>query len=151
MASLDGFDAAQHESTGFDPLPPGLYTAIVESSEEKATKANNGKYLKLTLQVVDGEYKGRKIFSNINIENQNPTATAIGLAELADLCRATGVLRPKDSCELHNIPVTIKVAIEKRKDTGEEQNRIKKYAPRQKAATTTQPTAASSKTPPWKR
>ena len=52
----------------------------------------------------------------------------IARAELSAICRAVGVLAPKDSVELHNLPLVIHVRCKKRTDTSEITNEIKGYA-----------------------
>lgn len=122
------FDANNVEpNKGFDVLPADDYTAIIESSEMKNTKDGNGKYLKLSFQIIEGEFSGRKLWTNLNIVNDNPKAVEIAKADLSAICRAVGVMTPKDSNELHNKPLTIKVVCKKRKDNGEMENKIDKY------------------------
>ena len=58
-------------------------------------------------------------------------------------------MTPKDSLELHNLPLVITVKSRKRTDTGEAVNEVKGYARREVA--TGQPQQASTNTPPWKR
>ena len=125
-----GKSANDIEERSFDPLPMGDYTLVVTASETKATKNGNGEYLSCTMEIVDGQYKGRKLFANFNLKNANAEAVSIARAELAALCRAVRVPTPKDSSELHDKPFDARIGIEKRKDTGEAQNRIKKYATR---------------------
>lgn len=130
MASLNGFNAAEVEpSTGFDPIPAGEYLATIIESEQKTTKAGDGEYLKLVFEVLDGAFRGRKLFVNLNLKNPNPEAVRIARAELSAICRAVGVLAPKDSVEIHNLPLTVKVGL-KKNDLGESENRIKGYTPR---------------------
>lgn len=153
MASLNGFNAAEVEpSKGFDPLPVGDYVAMIVDSEEKTTQAGTGSYIKLTIEIVDGDYKGRKLWENLNLNNPSSEAVAIAKATLSAICRAVGVLTPRDTVELHNIPMSVKIGLEKRKDSGEMQNRIKSYKGRVDASaiTTPQSSAASGGgTAPW--
>jgi hypothetical protein len=135
MATLTGFNAAEVEpAKGFEPLPSADYTVIITESEMKATSAGTGNYLALTIEVMDGQYKSRKLFHNLNLDNPNAEAVRIAKAELSAICRAVKVLTPKDSVELHNIPFVVKVGIEKRKDTGDLQNRIKAFKPKEGTA-----------------
>jgi len=60
-------------------------------------------------------------------------------------------MQPRDSIELHNLPLLITVKLKKREDTGELTNEIKGYACKD-AANGQQPQApATDNTPPWKR
>ena len=155
MADLSGYNAEDHEPLGdFSPVPKGDYQGIAIESEMKSTKAGTGNYLSIVWELIDDEYQGRKLFSNINLDNPNPKAVEIAQRELSSICRATGVLRPKDSEELHNIPVMLKVGVEKRKDTEEFSNRIKGYSAIE--GSNSQPSGKSksssgSSTPPWKK
>ena len=152
MADLAGFDANQVEPTGtFEPIPAGKYLAVITESEMKPTKAGTGSYLQLTFQVIEGEYQNRVLWARLNLDNPNATAVEIARAELSAICRAVGVLAPKDSQELHNLPLELHVRCKKRSDTGEISNEIKGFA---KKGTPPQPSATSSgvaSTPPWKR
>ena len=158
MADLNGFDANNVEPTSnFDPLPAGKYVAAIVESETKPTKNGRGSYLQLTFQVLDGPHKARMLWARLNLENPNAVAVQIARAELSAICRAVGVMAPKDSVELHNLPLQITVKCKKREDTGEITNEIKGYAKKgassdtAKAATPQQTTAAGGTTPPWKR
>lgn len=148
MAVLN-FDAtAVAPQQEMKPIPEGEYKAAIVKSENKATKAGTGSYLSVEFEIVEGEYKGRKLWINLNLNNPNATAVEIAKAELSAICHAVGVLRPRDSAELHNRPMFISVKLEKRKDTGEMQNRVKGYKSLSEAKA--EPVAAKSDTAaPW--
>jgi hypothetical protein len=154
MANLTGFDANQVDpATNFDPLPAGKYLAAITESEMKPTKAGTGNFLQLTFQVLDGPHKGRLLWARLNLDNPNATAVQIARAELSAICRAVGVMAPRDSVELHNLPLVISVRCKKRTDTGEITNEISGYA--KKDSPPPPPAAAVSANgsgpPPWKR
>lgn len=150
MANLHGFDAHQVEpATAFEAIPSGKYLAAITESEFKPTKNGAGKYLQLTFQLLEGAHKGRILWSRLNLENANETAVKIARSELSAVCRAVGVMAPKDSLELHNIPLTVNVRVKKRPDTGELTNEIKGYEAKQVAPA--QPAQVAASTPPWAR
>ena len=150
MANLNGFDARNVEpQVGFEPIPADKYLAAITASEMKDTKAGNGRFLELTFEIIEGEYKGRNLWARLNLDNPNETAVKIAKAELSAICRAVGVMTPKDSQELHNLPLVITVKLKKRDDTGEMTNEIKGYA--RKEAAEGQPQQAKSDAPPWRR
>ena len=150
MADLNGFDAREVElQVGFEPIPAAKYLAVITASELKETKAGDGRYLELTFQVIDGPYKGRNLWARLNLDNPNETAVKIARAELSAVCRAVGVMTPRDSCELHDLPLVVSVKLKKRDDTGELTNEIKGYEKKESAAG--QPQQAVSDVPPWKR
>lgn len=160
MATLNNFDASQVDpSVALDPLPAGKYLAVISDTEYKPTKAGGGKYLQLTFQIIEGEHKGRLVWARLNLENKSETTVKIARGELSAICRAVGVMQPRDSVELHNVPLEINVGLKKRDDNGEFTNVIKGYAKKGGsvggggATTAPRPAvgAGPGSTPPWKR
>ncbi len=149
MADLGGFDASQVEpNSGFDPIPAGKFLAAITESEFKPNKAGTGRLLKLTFLVLEGEYANRLLWVNLNLEHPNATAMKIARGDLSAICRAVGVPQPKDSVELHNLPLVIHVRVKKRTDTQGLVNEVKVYSQREKPAPVA---AASGAAPPWQR
>jgi hypothetical protein len=91
-------------------------------------KKTKGRHLSLTWTVIEGDYKDRKVFSNLNLDNENAQTVEIAQRELSAICRATGVLHPKDSSELHDKPVVISVGIRKGSNGYEDSNIIRKFS-----------------------
>jgi hypothetical protein len=83
---------------------------VITDSEMK-TSQKGGQYLKLTVELIEGQYKGRKVFANLNLKNSNPEAEKIAKISLGDICRAVGVLHPRDSAELHGKPLLVKLSV----------------------------------------
>ena len=151
MANLNGFNATEVEPTSsFEPIPAGKYLAAITESEMKPTKNGNGSYLQLTFTVIEGQYKNRVLWARLNLDNPNATAEKIARSELSAICHALGVMQPRDSVELHNLPLVIVVKLKKREDTGELTNEIKGYE-RKASAGQTQSAPAADNTPPWRR
>jgi hypothetical protein len=150
MANLSGFNANNVEPMAeFEAIPAGKYVAAITASEMKATKAGTGSFLELTFEIVEGEFKGRKFWARLNLDNPNQVAVKIARSELASICRAAGVMEPKDSSELHNLPMLVTVKTKPDKD-GELRNELKGYAKRE-GAVTGKPQQAVNPTPPWRR
>jgi len=153
MADLGGFNAHNvAPNEGFDVIPAGEYDAVIVASEVKPTTSGNGRYLKLEIQILNGQYQNRKLWDNLNIWNSSEEAVKIAKGTLSAICRAVNVMSPNDSAELHNKPLRIKVAIAKSAEYGD-QNKIKAYksrnvAPPSPAATSQQPVAAGN-SQPW--
>jgi len=122
------FDATKiTPSNSFDPIPPSQYNAMITDAVLKPTKAGTGTLMALTFEILEDNYKGRKVFTQINIQNPNPTAERIGHEELAGICNAINKLQLSDPAEMLDIPLAIKVTIEQ--DAGyEPRNRIKGYS-----------------------
>lgn len=150
MANLNGFDAgAVDPNFTFDPVPAGKYTAVITASDMKPTKKGTGQYLELTFQIIEGEHKGRNLWARLNLDNPDATAVKIARAELSAICRAVGVLAPQDSVELHNLPLTVKVGVKNRDDTGEPTNVIKGYE--KKGVAAPRPAVIGNGKAPWQR
>ena len=160
MARIN-FNAANVEpSTPMDVLPAGKYLAMAIASELKPTKTGNGEYLQITFEILDGQFKGRKIWDRLNIRNSNKTAEDIAQRALSALCHAVGIIELEDSDQLHNIPVMLDVAVDPAKGEYSASNRVKGYsaagaqssapAPRAAAPAAAAP-AATGGAPVWKR
>ena len=134
MAELNNFDANVIEPTGnFDPIPLGEYLMVISASEMK--KVNKppvngveGMYLQITYDVIDGEFKGRKVFDRLNLVNGNDQAQEIAQRSLSAICRCVGVLHPKNSEELHDKPLVVKVGIRAASGEFQASNVVKGYS-----------------------
>ena len=152
---LNGFDANAVEPNGtFDPLPADWYKTVITASEEKPTKAKTGSYLEMKLEVIEGEYKGRLLFERLNLNNPNDQAVSIAQGTLSAICRATGVMTPKDSQDLHDKPIMVKVVVKPADGQYSASNDIKGYeAPGGGGGNNTTPTPETNNDsrPPWQR
>ena len=77
MADLTGFNANQYEDEGsldLEPIKPGSYVAAIIESEMKDNSRGTGKFLQLTLQIIEGDYKNRRLWDRLNLINPNETA-----------------------------------------------------------------------------
>ena len=157
MANLGHFDADNVDTNvGFDPVPPGDYTMIVSNSDVVDVKDKPGqKYLKLEHTIVEGEFKDRKVWSNLNLWNANAQAVKIAEGFFGQLCKAVGKRQIQDSAEVHGIPFLAKVGVEKQEGRNP-QNKILKYyyedekgkaAPASNGGTSAQPVSAGGV--PW--
>lgn len=150
------FDATNVDPTpSFDPIPAGVYIAQVIESDVKPTKSGTGEYLQLTLEILDGQFKGRRCWDRINIRNQSAEAETIGQKQLSQLCHAIGVLQVQDSAQLHAKPMRVKVTVRKDPNFGDS-NEIKGYeavagAAAPAAAATAAPAKPAGVTPPWQQ
>ena len=158
MANLEGFDANEvAPNEDFSPIPAGEYLSMLIDSEMKETKKGDGEYLELTWEILDGDYKSRRLWDRLNLKNPNEKAVKIARGTLSAICHATNVMRPKDSSEFNGIPVLIKVVVEERPDKpGEFKNEIKGYSsPDGKKATKAdkqvEKPASGKASPPWKK
>lgn len=128
MADLSGFDASKVEPNApASVLPAGDYAVIIAASETKPTKAGDGEYLELRLQVCRGKHVNRVLFDRLNLRNANQQAVQIARGTLSAICRAVGVLTPHDSSELHGKPLLAVVGT--RDYNGQPRNEVKGYKP----------------------
>ena len=144
-------------------LPAGMYQAIIIASggdpnDERtgedglvSSRSGKGRYLPMTFEIIEGEYKSRQIFKNFNLENTNEQAVKIAQSEIKELLQAVGwdfvtkPCGPDDTSEIHMIPITLEITIRKDKNTDDERNEIKHFKPRQTAGATAAPAIGSSK------
>jgi Protein of unknown function (DUF669) len=150
MARFDtSFDATSVEpTTAQELLPAGKYRAQIVESEMRVTKNGMGQFLWLMLDILEGEYKGRKIFDQLNLVNPNPTTVEIAQRTLSAICHATGKMHVSDSEELHLIPMTIQVKIRPPKNGYGESNAVAYLPPdRAAAARAAKPASAAPATP----
>jgi hypothetical protein len=124
------FDASQVEpNTSYEVLPPGKYLVQIVASEMRPTKDGMGQYLYLEIDVLEGQYTGRKLFDRLNLVNPSPDAVDIARRTLSALCRAVGKLQVNDSEQLHLIPLIADVRVRPPKGEYGESNSIR-YLPR---------------------
>jgi hypothetical protein len=122
--ALINFNANDHQDTGPGPLPAGDYMVYVAASEMRTNQDNGNQSLSLTLDVMQPEQmQGRKVFSNYTMSSHNEEAVRIGMQQLAQVCRAVGVMSPSDSTELHDIPFFVRL-IAKQLDSGKVVNNV---------------------------
>jgi hypothetical protein len=144
-------DPTLGEMGTLDPLPAGEYLCVITDSEPTKTKDGNSQYLKIELEVVDGDYKGRKVFSNLNLWHSKPQVVEIAKKELNSIIAATGVQNPKDSSQLQGIPIVVKLTQKKSEYMGEEriQNNIVGYRSKLAAASQKQPATQTTGASQW--
>lgn len=151
MPSLTGFQYdANAKMPGFDPLPEGKYVMAIVASEQKPTADGLNEYLKLTLQVLEGEHQGRKLWQNLNLWHSSAQVVQYAKAEMSLICRATGKFGAQSSEELHDVPLLVEVKV-KKGSNGEPQNAIKNYLPIGAASQSqpSAPAAGGAAQPPW--
>lgn len=129
MALLpDVFKPDEAESNEFDVIPAGWYPAEIVKSEMKDTKNKDGKFLALTFRIIDGEYKGRLIFTNLNLVNKNNVAVKMARGDLKAICDAVDLEGElEDTVDIHNKPMEIKLSVKPETSQWPAKNEIKGY------------------------
>ena len=111
---LQAVNAQQVDPTqGGGSLPVGRHPVIIESSEVKANKANDGGYLQLNVKLIDGPQTGTTGAYRLNLYHSNPQTAEIAHRQLSAICHCVGVFNVQDSGQLHNIPFIIEVGLQK--------------------------------------
>lgn len=139
-----GFNAQEEAAKAaeeYAPIPPGWYQAIIEAPSDgkpmvRDSKAG-GKMLKVVFKITGPTNAGRKVFHNVNLivkprdasadaASKAKMAESIGRRELAKLCVAAGKPLAKDSAELVDAVVEVKLTIRKNMD-GDPDNEAKDF------------------------
>lgn len=169
MANIgpNGFDATQIDPTlDYEHVPAGRYNVEITDSNMLDNSKGTGEYLKLEFTILDGDFAGRKLWTQLNLSNPSAQAVEIAQREFSAICHATGKLKVQDSVQLHNIPLEINVKVKTSPEYGP-QNIVRGYSPingngsgpsyqapvRSSAPATAQSSPKKSGgtvTPPWK-
>jgi hypothetical protein len=136
-----------------DPIPAGWYPCAIVASEVKPTGNGQGAYLELEEEVIEGPYKGRKVYDRLNLQNLNPIAVEIAYKTLSAICHAVNVIQVADSSQLHNRPLMVKVALRsagmgKDNQMHEASNEVKGYKAMGQDAAPAAPAAPAFAPPP---
>lgn len=155
-----GFDVAEVEVDApveYDPIPEGEYVLKALEAEEKETSRGDGSYIKVKFEVVKGEYSGRLLWQNFNINNPSEKAQRIGRQQLVAWATACGKPDADDTDKLLDKTFNAAVSIEKGSGGYRDSNRIKAFLferdePKAaKPAATSKPasSAAAKSANPW--
>ena len=141
MADLGGTFDPGAVSDDREVLPAGDAPAQIFESDLVATKAGNGQMLKLGWEIIGGPLQGRKLWSNVNVQNSSAQAQEIGQRELKRICDAAGTGPIRNSDALHHKPLIISIVIKpagpgRDGKTYDASNEIKGYKPYGAAITT---------------
>lgn len=113
------------EGSGYGTIAAGWYGVTISKAEVKPTKAGTGEYINMMYTITGPTHQGRTVWGMINIRNPNPKAEEIGLQQLGELLRATGIAKLSDTDQLLGMALSVKVII-KQDDQGEK-NEIKGF------------------------
>lgn len=159
MAKIEVIDFEQVEDRKeFGIIPPQDVIAAITGSDYKPNKAGTGHGLNFELQILDGEFAGRKLWDLLSLDNPNADTVRIAQSTLKQILAATNMIGKfgDDTDVLHDIPMVISVEVEPEntdKVTGKvykAKNVIKKYSPLQAGQTApvaATPTAANKPLP----
>lgn len=140
-AALNNFDA--NTVPEFEVLPKSEYLVAVVESEMKHPKSGGNPYLSLKMQVLDGPYKNSYVWDSIYLNSKSEKGHAFAQRHLASLCRATGIMTPKNSSELHGKPIVASVYIDSQ-DGFPDKNRVSSYRATKTPMASVQPVAQAA-------
>jgi hypothetical protein len=126
MAELNYNQQTDELEKDFSVVPTGDYIAVITESDYLPNSKGTGMNLQLKWEIIDGEFKGSKLFENLSLEHEKQKTAIIAQQAFNSIKAAAGVQVVKDSAQLHNIPMMLTV-----KYTEGEQfpNSIKKHLP----------------------
>lgn len=127
---------AEDEQPEYGLIPPGHYDVVVAAIAKKATKATKDlpedeqdRYFEIEFEIMDGPYKGRKIFQNYTVKHSSVNAVNIATQQLKQLllaCNIAGVQSSLRQC-LGQV-VEVVTTIEQSKDPAyPDKPRIKQF------------------------
>ena len=122
------FDATKvAPNEGFGLIPAGEYQAKIVATEMVKNNSGKGKHLKIKVQIIGPEYKGRILFDRLNLVNPSKEAVQIAEAQLSAICHALEIKRIKDTQQLHGKPLNVSVIVEPGTNGYKDQNKIQVY------------------------
>jgi hypothetical protein len=112
------FDPSAHEGTrDLECIPIGWSQMQIIEAELRHARNGNGCYLFVVFEILDGEYRGRKVYDQITVRNDSQQAVEIGQRMLTDVYTAVGHTTPtRDIRVLLFKPVMARVGIKRDKD-----------------------------------
>lgn len=154
MPSLN-FDATGYtpQERSYGVIPPGKYPSVINATDIKATRAGDGQYLEIELQIIDGQYAGRRIWERLNINNPNKKAEDIARERLAGLCQALGIETLTDSDQLLDGTVLMGLELDRKEP---DRNRVSGFWVMDGATPISTPAAPAAAAPaagkkPWQK
>lgn len=137
-------------------LPVGTYQMQIVQSEMRQTKAGDGEYLWLELEILGPKYAGRKFWERLNLFNKNEIAVNVAKKKLAKICASCGIYGTiADTQQLHFKPINVLVKHKENKkgelehETFYGDNNVKPEKETAPAAAPAAPAASAPK--PWEK
>jgi hypothetical protein len=116
------------EPSSFDPLPKGEYPGMIVKAMEKTSQTSGNTYASLEIEIVEGKYKGRKVYDNLFLHSTNATAQNIARAKLHGIATSLDLTVINSEEDFTFKPLSVAVDIDK-----DGKNQVKRYNPKQSA------------------
>ena len=98
-------------SGNFEPFA-GTYLSEIIDSEVKPIKSGLGERTELAIKVLEGPHKGRSVWVNLNLRNQNETTMDRAYETLAEIAKAAGITGQLTHVDqVHNKPMMMEFYI----------------------------------------
>ncbi len=110
-------------------VPSGWYSVAIADAEVTLNDGGNGRRLAIEFTILEGQYKGRKIFDGFNIVHSNAQAQKIAQEQFSTICHATGVYQVADVSQLVNKTLQIKVDVEGERWVDADKNKVDANTP----------------------
>lgn len=120
MARVD-VPAFDQVSSEFQPVPEGQYAVTIEATDLTTTKDSKQPLMKVTYNIAEGEFAGRKIFDNL-------TFGQMALWRVKKLCEASGA--PYDSGGFNTEDLVgrpLQIIVMQEVYEGKPQNKVRDY------------------------
>jgi len=118
---------------GYELVQPGWTKVAIRKSNFKPNQAQNGSYLELQLEILEGPAKGKTVTDRLNTQNPSVEAVDIAYRKLAAICYCVGVMQisavqQPDAvvAAMHGIPFFAEITIQK-SARGTDMNAIASY------------------------
>jgi len=122
--NLDDPDLGKYSG---EMLPVGNYLCSITSAVEKNNSAGTGSMLSLEYVILEGDYAGRTIYDNLNLNHPNQKTVNIARASLKKLLEAIGSPMAQNPAEILGADVGIKIVHRKDKQSGELRQNVGGY------------------------
>ncbi|MDU0343712.1 hypothetical protein [Bosea rubneri] len=99
-------------SSGYQPMPAGEYQMEIVESDYAPSCDGLGMVLRCKAQVIGAEFDLRPYYLNFTLEHRDEARQERGQRDFAGLRRATGVLAPTDTQQLHFVPFRVFIGVQ---------------------------------------
>jgi hypothetical protein len=115
------FDVSDVEpGMDFDtPVPVGVYKMRITDIEETTSSKDGKDMLKIELTIINGEYKGRKVWDYIKYSDENSAWKWMQFLEAVGLVKGKKKTGTFDTAKVEGTVIVVKTKIEKSEEYGE--------------------------------
>ena len=123
-------DLSSTEDGGWDVIPRGIYPVIVDDAEYKISQTGGNPMISLTLQIEEGEFADRKLFTHVVFSPKAMPMARRAIARLGLNHLLEGPFNPEDKAD-DFIGARCRARVTVEKYEGEDTNKVKSLLPAQ--------------------